>query len=62
MKNKKTGNFGELLATLYLKLKGYEILERNFSVRGGEIDIIASKKNEISIIEVKTRRIKQKYY
>ena len=43
MNNKEKGNAGELIATLYLMLKGYKILERNFLVSGGEIDIIAKK-------------------
>ena len=56
MNNKQKGNAGELIATLYLILKGYTILERNFLVSGGEIDIIAKKNDEIAIIEVKTRK------
>lgn len=56
MNNKEKGNIGELLAALYLILKGYKILERNFLIKGGEIDIIASKNDEIAIVEVKTRR------
>jgi putative endonuclease len=56
MNNKKLGNFGEALATFYLKLKGYEILERNFLIKGGEIDIIARNKRDIVIVEVKTRK------
>ncbi len=55
MKNKEKGNLGENIAELYLRMKGYTILERNFYVKGGEIDIIASKDDEIAIIEVKTR-------
>lgn len=56
MNNKEKGNAGELIATLYLMLKGYKILERNFLVSGGEIDIIAKKGDEIAIVEVKTRK------
>lgn len=56
MKNKQKGNIGELIATIYLKLKGYDILDRNFLVRGGEIDIVARKNDEIAIVEVKTRK------
>ncbi len=40
--NRSTGNTGENLATAYLKEKGYQILERNFHTRFGEIDIICS--------------------
>lgn len=56
MNNKQKGNLGENIAEIYLKMKGYKILERNFYVKGGEIDIIASKDDEIAIIEVKTRK------
>lgn len=56
MKNKQLGNLGELIATVYLFLKGYHIIHRNFLVKGGEIDIIAEKKDEIVIVEVKTRK------
>lgn len=42
----------------YLSEKGYEILERNYQKRIGEIDLIAMnpKKDEIVFIEVKTRK------
>lgn len=51
-----TGNFGESLACDYLKSKGYKILERNFRIRGGEIDIVAKDTNgDIVFVEVKTR-------
>ena len=49
------GKKGEEIAEKYLKSKHYKILEKNFSSRYGEIDIIALEKNEIVIIEVKTR-------
>jgi len=51
----KAGRRAENLACLYLRLKGYRILERRFKVRGGEVDIIAQKKNIIAMIEVKQR-------
>lgn len=50
------GNFGERVAASHLEAKGYEILERNWSVREGEIDIIASKPDEIVFVEVRSRR------
>lgn len=56
MNNKKLGNLGELIAVFYLKLKGYKILERNFLVKGGELDIIAEKNKTTVIVEVKTRK------
>ena len=46
---------GENISLKYLEKIGYKILEKNFSCRQGEIDIIAKDKLEIVIIEVKTR-------
>ena len=51
------GKVGEDRACQYLYEKGYDILERNFRCRGGEIDIIAKDKSgELVFVEVKTRR------
>ena len=50
------GKDGEEQATDYLKNKGYEIIERNYECRQGEIDIIAKDKEEYVFIEVKTRQ------
>lgn len=47
---------GENLAADYLRKKGYKIIERNFRLRNGEIDIIAIHKNTLVFIEVKTRK------
>lgn len=55
MGNIQTGNYGEELACKYLKKQGYKILERNYQIRGGEIDIIAKDKEYLVFIEVKTR-------
>lgn len=52
---KELGAFGEQLACDFIQRKGYEILSRNFLVRGGEIDIIARKDFDVIVIEVKTR-------
>lgn len=54
--NKTTvGKLGEDLACSYLKKAGYKIIERNFRIRGGEIDIIAKEGETLVYIEVKTR-------
>lgn len=49
------GNHGETLACKYLQKLGYKILERNYRIRGGEIDIVAKDKDTLVFIEVKTR-------
>lgn len=54
-KKQKIGRMGETFAENMLQLDGYEILMRNYSCRHGEIDIIATKENEMFFIEVKTR-------
>ncbi len=55
MPNKQTGNLGEELACQYLKKQGYKILERNYLIRGGEIDIVCREKDYLVFVEVKTR-------
>ena len=54
--NKSTGNLGEDLAARYLEDKGYKIMDRNLEFPYGEIDILASIKNTIVIVEVKSVR------
>lgn len=50
-----TGKLGEKIASIFLQKNGYSIIDRNFKVKFGEIDIIASKDEVIHIIEVKTK-------
>lgn len=54
----KVGKNGEQLSEAYLKLIGYDIIEKNFQSRCGEIDIIAKDKNELIFIEIKARNNK----
>ena len=51
---RKAGNIGEDAVCGFLVRHGYEIIKRNFTVRGGEIDIIAKKADIIAFVEVKT--------
>lgn len=46
---------GEDIAVMYLRKKGYTVLERNFRKQYGEIDIIAVYNDVLIFIEVKTR-------
>jgi len=52
----KTGQKGEDEAVRFLSAKGYEILERNFYTRDGEIDIIAKDGETLVFVEVKAGR------
>jgi putative endonuclease len=54
------GLMGETLAAMFLKKRGYEIIERNYRIREGEIDIVARKNGEIVFIEVKTISTKER--
>ena len=50
---RKIGNEGENKACDFLIQNGYEIIERNWRTRTGEIDIIAKKCDTIVFVEVK---------
>lgn len=49
------GKAGEVIAGKYLQEKGYQIIARNFRIRYGELDIIATCGDSLVFIEVKTR-------
>lgn len=57
MNRAMTGVYGELYAGRYLRDNGYSIVTANYHCRFGEIDIIASDKNYIAFVEVKTRDV-----
>lgn len=55
--NKKTGDFGEDIASRYLIKNGYKIITRNYKVGFDEIDIISkAPEGTLVFIEVKTLR------
>lgn len=56
MNNKELGDLGEFIATEYLKQNKYTILEQNYKVKVGEIDIICKKEDTLVFVEVKTRQ------
>lgn len=54
-KNRELGRLGEELAVRALEEKGYDILERNFATRMGEIDVIAKDGEVLVFVEVKAK-------
>ena len=54
MNTRRIGNAGEDAAADYLRHNGYEIVERNFSKRSGEVDIVAVEGGTIAFCEVKS--------
>jgi len=56
VRSRRLGNFGERVAASHLEAKGYSILERNWSTREGEIDLIASRGSDLVFVEVRSRR------
>ncbi len=55
------GDYGEIIASRYLRKHGYLIVNANYSCRFGEIDLIAEDKKYICFVEVKTRSENMKY-
>lgn len=50
---KDVGRGGEDIACQFLQRKGYQILDRNYRRKWGEIDIIAVKDDVVRFVEVK---------
>ena len=46
---------GEHIAVRYLQRKGFTIIERNYTKKWGEIDIIARKGRILNFVEVKSK-------
>jgi len=51
------GQQGEDIALLFLEKKGYVLLERNFTTKLGEIDLLMRQEECIVVVEVKTMAI-----
>ena len=52
---KLLGRIGENSACAYLKKKGYKIIEKNYTTKIGEVDLIALYGDLLVFVEVKTR-------
>ena len=55
----RVGLFAEILACVYLMLKGYRIIKWRYKNPVGEIDILAKKNNTFVVVEVKYRKTKE---
>ena len=53
---RELGEIGEIRACEFLSRKGLRILDRNWRIKSGEIDIVAAQDSVIVFVEVKTRR------
>jgi putative endonuclease len=51
------GQLGEQLAAEHLIRRGFQIVERNYRTRWGELDIVAYDGRTLAFCEVKTRRL-----
>ncbi|TDK35384.1 YraN family protein [Rhizobium deserti] len=51
----RRGRVSELVAAVYLVLKGYRILSVRYRTKLGEIDLIARKGDIVAFVEVKAR-------
>ena len=49
------GKEGERIAELFLKKKGYKLVERNYRCAAGELDLVMMDHRVIVFVEVKTR-------
>jgi putative endonuclease len=57
---RRLGEAGETLACRHLEARGFEVVERNFRTRYGELDIIVADKRSLVFVEVKSRIVRGK--
>jgi len=55
VRKESAGTRGESLAAKFLISQGYRIECRNFRIKGGEADLIATRDGLVVVVEVKTR-------
>jgi putative endonuclease len=56
---RRLGARGEELAVRHLEARGFEVVERNFRTRYGELDVIARDDRYLVFCEVKTRIVRR---
>ena|SRR3989344_2042717 len=55
----KIGELGEDIACRWLGKKGFTIIDRNYTKKWGEIDIVAERRGVTHFVEVKSSRLRQ---
>tara|TARA_B100000029_G_scaffold388916_1_gene385194 strand:+ start:9 stop:401 length:393 start_codon:yes stop_codon:yes gene_type:complete len=55
-RSERAGRLAEIICAVYLRLRGYGILSRNFRGPSGEIDIIAYRNKTVVFAEIKLRQ------
>jgi putative endonuclease len=55
---RRLGAKGEWLAGVHLEARGFEIVDRNFRTRHGELDLVAADDRFLVFCEVKTRVVR----
>ena len=56
MNRKVLGELGEQIASVFLQVKGFTIVAKNYRYARREIDLIARRENVLAAVEVKLRR------
>ena len=54
-RRKRTGAAGEAAAAEHLRSAGYDIVDRNWRCRFGEVDLVAAKDGALVFVEVRAR-------
>lgn len=52
--SQRTGELGETIAVKYLQSRGFAVIERNYTKKWGELDIVATKNGLLHFVEVKS--------
>ncbi|MEI7765427.1 MAG: YraN family protein [bacterium] len=56
-KTQVVGEIGENIAVRFLVKHGFIIIDRNYTKKWGELDIVAEKQNKIHFVEVKSKQV-----